>query len=124
MLASCLLIAIASAGFADGATSAADAVTLSDGTVVLGQVLEATPRGQLVLLVRREWAKTNAPAWLMKWEADEAPLVRAPGVNGRRGSPTGGDYARERPPPGVTPSSPASTARSASSRRYGRRPRS
>jgi hypothetical protein len=76
MLASCLLIVIASTGLADGAASAADAVTLSDGTVVHGQVLEATPRGQLVVLVRREWAKTNAPAWLMKWEADELPLVR------------------------------------------------
>lgn len=73
MLAPWVLIAFALTGYADAAS---DAVTLEDGSVVLGQVKDSTPRGGLVVLVRRDWARTNLPTRLGAWERAEAPLVR------------------------------------------------
>lgn len=57
-------------------TSAADAVTLRDGTVVLGQVIEPSPRGPLLFLVRRVWAEANAPSWARRWQEADAPRVK------------------------------------------------
>ena len=63
-------------GLADGAAlsgeSAADRVTLRDGTLILGQVAETSSRGSIRLLVRRGWAEANAPEWLKKWKAAES----------------------------------------------------
>jgi hypothetical protein len=56
-------------------TSAADSVTLRDGTVVLGQVVEPAPRGTLRLLVRRAWAQGHLPDWARRWQEAEAPRV-------------------------------------------------
>jgi hypothetical protein len=52
--------------------SAADAVTLRDGTIVLGQVAEAPPRGLFLMYVRRAWAEANVPEQAKKWEAGAA----------------------------------------------------
>lgn len=70
-----LLLGLSLMAFADD-DSAADVITLSDGAVVRGQVTEGTPRGGLVVLVRRDWAKAKVPAWFQKWERAEAPLIR------------------------------------------------
>src|SRR4051794_668529 len=61
-------------GTAPGA--AADAVTLRDGRVVLGQVVESAPRGKVIVLVRREWAKGQLPEWAKRWETAEAAGAR------------------------------------------------
>lgn len=55
---------------------AADVVTLRDGKVVLGEVTEPAGRAPLVLLTRRERARKDAPEWVQRWEAAEAPLAR------------------------------------------------
>lgn len=52
--------------------SAADVVTLRDGKLALGQVVEPAPRGKVVLIIRRAWAQEHLPDWLKKWEAAEA----------------------------------------------------
>lgn len=59
-----------------GADPAADAVTLRDGKVVLGQVVEAAPRGKITLVVRRAWAEKNVPDRFKVWTAAEAPFVK------------------------------------------------
>ena len=56
--------------------SVADSVTLRDGSVVLGQVLESERRGPVVVLVRRGWAGANLPEKRTAWEKAEAPVVR------------------------------------------------
>jgi hypothetical protein len=78
MVAAGFLIGLASLGQAPPPSKhpAADAVTLRDGKVVLGQLLESDRRGPLVVLVRRAWAGANAPEKLAAWEKAEAPLVR------------------------------------------------
>lgn len=65
---------------ADGAGSAADVVTLNDGTVLNGQVVGGAGFGGRTVLVRRDWARGNAPEWLGRWERQEAPKV----LHGRR----------------------------------------
>jgi hypothetical protein len=52
--------------------TAADVLTLRDGQVALGQVVEPAPRGKVVFLVRREWARTHIRDWAQRWEAAEA----------------------------------------------------
>jgi hypothetical protein len=52
--------------------TAADVVTLRDGTVVLGQVAEAPPRGLFLFYVRRAWAETNVAESAKRWEAAAA----------------------------------------------------
>jgi hypothetical protein len=47
-------------------------VSLRDGKVILGQVLEIPPRGRIPVVVRRDWAKANLPEKLRAWEAAEA----------------------------------------------------
>ena len=56
--------------------SAADAVTLRDGTVVLGQVVEPSPRGALTIIARRAWAEKKWPELAKRWEAAEEPALR------------------------------------------------
>jgi hypothetical protein len=57
-------------------SSAADVIELRDGSSLLGQVYEPAPLGGLVVLVRRDWAQANLPAWLKVWQREEVPLVR------------------------------------------------
>ena len=59
-----------------GADLAADSVTLRDGKVILGQLVEDAPRGRIALIVRREWAKEAVPDRLKAWEAAEAPWIK------------------------------------------------
>lgn len=57
--------------------AAADAITLKDGKVVLGQVVESPDRrAPLVILVRRGWAEANLPEQAAAWEKAEAPTIR------------------------------------------------
>ena len=63
---------------ADGPPSmtetAADAVTLREGAVVLGQVGEPAPRGALAILVRRSWAEDKLADRAKRWQEAEAPI--------------------------------------------------
>jgi hypothetical protein len=52
--------------------TAADVITLRDGTVVLGQMAEAPPRGLILFYVRRAWAEANVPDPAKRWESDAA----------------------------------------------------
>src|SRR5947209_2371767 len=70
-----LVAAILAAGPGPEAT-AADAVTLRDGKVVLGQLVEPTPRGKILLVVRREWAEAHVPDLFPRWQAAETPWLR------------------------------------------------
>lgn len=54
----------------------ADAVTLRDGKVVLGQVVEPAPPGRVAVIVRRAWAKKNLPERFRAWESVEAPTIK------------------------------------------------
>jgi len=56
--------------------TAADAVTLRDGSVVLGQLAESTARGPLVIYVRRAWAEANLPERAKRWIEVEKPELR------------------------------------------------
>ena len=50
---------------------AADAVTLKDGKTLLGQVFDASPKGGLIVIVRRAWAEETLPEWAAKWSTAE-----------------------------------------------------
>jgi hypothetical protein len=56
--------------------SAADAIVLRDGRVLLGQVIASPPRGKVVVLVRRAWAEKNLPDMAKRWEAAQAPSMK------------------------------------------------
>ena len=56
--------------------SVADAVTLRDGKVLLGQVLESDRRGPLLVLARRAWVEANLPDRAAVWSKAEAPITR------------------------------------------------
>ena len=51
------------------AATAADRITLRDGSVVLGLVtsVAAGPRGGVDLLVRRDWADKHVESWAKRW---------------------------------------------------------
>jgi hypothetical protein len=49
----------------------ADALTLRDGKTLLGQILDPSPRGTYIVLVRRAWAEANLPGWVDKWKATD-----------------------------------------------------
>ena len=68
MWISLLLVAALGAG-----DSASDAITFRDGKTLRGQVVDPSPRGKLVLIVRRAWAETNLPERSRIWTAAEAP---------------------------------------------------
>jgi hypothetical protein len=56
--------------------TAADAVTRRDGSVVLGQVVEPSPRGAVTMYVRRAWAEVNLPGLAKRWSDAEQPEQR------------------------------------------------
>ncbi len=56
--------------------SAADAITLRDGKIILGQVVEPPPRGKLVVIVRRSWVEKQLPDRFRAWKAAEAPSLK------------------------------------------------
>ncbi len=68
-LATCVALSLA-------ADPAADSVSLRDGKVILGQVIEPPPRGKILVLVRRAWAETNLPDRFRTWQAAEAPSLK------------------------------------------------
>jgi hypothetical protein len=71
-----LVLALVSAANPAPPDCAADLITLRDGTVVRGGVVENSPRAGLVVVVRRDWARKNVPELAKRWEADEAPIVK------------------------------------------------
>ncbi len=56
--------------------SAADVVTLKDGSVVRGQVVDPNDRGKLIFIVRRAWAEAELPERARAWRAAEAPWMK------------------------------------------------
>ncbi|MDR3634215.1 MAG: hypothetical protein P4L84_10435 [Isosphaeraceae bacterium] len=54
----------------------ADALTLRDGKVVLGQAIEPAPRGTFLFVVRRAWVEAHLPDLAKRWEADERIMAR------------------------------------------------
>jgi hypothetical protein len=56
--------------------TAADVITLRDGSIILGQVAEPATRGPLVIYLRRAWAEANLPPRAKRWEAAEGPELR------------------------------------------------
>ncbi len=84
--------------------STADAVTLRDGTLVLGEVLDPSSRGKLLMVVRRAWAESELPDRAKTWRAAEAPwmkraraerLARLEAWRRERSMALGGDAAPE-----------------------------
>src|SRR4051812_34722526 len=67
-----MAIIVLLAALAVGSSSAADAVVLRDGKVVLGQIIDAPPRGKLRVVVRRAWAREVLPDRAAAWEKAEA----------------------------------------------------
>jgi hypothetical protein len=62
---------------ADVPSSVVDRVTLSDGSVVLGEILEPPPaRGMTAMIVRRAWVREHVPAQAARWEAAERGAVK------------------------------------------------
>ncbi len=80
MLVALLMWGATVPALADLSGTASDAITLEDGSVVRGQVAEGARFGGVTVLVRRDWARRNAPAWLSRWERQELPLI----LRGRR----------------------------------------
>ncbi len=76
MLAFGLMIALAVVPGTPPAGSAADAVSLRDGKVLLGQVVDSDRRGPLLVLARRAWVEANLPDHAEAWAKAEAPLAR------------------------------------------------
>jgi hypothetical protein len=56
--------------------TAADAITLRDGSVLLGQVAGSGPFGVVNVVARRAWVEENLPAQTRRWEGVEAARVR------------------------------------------------
>jgi hypothetical protein len=69
----CLVMLAAGAARDD---TAADVVTLRSGQEVLGQVVEPSPRGSMLVVVRRAWAEEQLPELAKRWETAEAGAVR------------------------------------------------
>jgi hypothetical protein len=59
-----------------GGDPTADSVTMRDGKVILGQIVEPAPRGRLLVIVRRAWAEKNVPDRFNAWKAVEAPTLK------------------------------------------------
>jgi hypothetical protein len=74
MIAPFLVLLLPLAGADPG--SAADRILLSDGDVILGQVLDNGPPNLLRLVVRRDWAREHLPDRLAYWEKLEATRAR------------------------------------------------
>jgi hypothetical protein len=65
-------------GAAAEGDSAADRLTLKDGSVALGLVTSATsgPRSSVDFLVRRDWAEKNLKAHLTRWDRSSGATTR------------------------------------------------
>ena len=74
-----LLVLVTQAANGDTRPSAADRITLKDGSVVLGLVTATTPgpRGSVEFLVRREWAEKAVKEQTKKWDRSTAGTIRA-----------------------------------------------
>ncbi len=72
-----LLVAETSRGEAPG-VSAADRITLRDGSIVLGVVNGTTagPHGSVEILVRRDWAEKAVKSRAQQWDRSSAASVR------------------------------------------------
>ncbi len=57
-------------------TRAADTVTLRDGKIVSGELLEPASAGSVGFQVRRAWVREHLPEWTDRWEAAEGPQNR------------------------------------------------
>src|SRR3954454_7861655 len=71
-----ILVALTVGGDSPPSETAADEITLRDGKVLLGQVVEPAPRGTLSVVVRRSWAESELPDWYARWKNAEAPSIR------------------------------------------------
>jgi hypothetical protein len=73
-----LVVAETSRGDAPPPSSAADRITLRDGSIVLGVVNATTPgpRGSVEFLVRRDWAEKALKARAQQWDRSTAASVR------------------------------------------------
>src|SRR5262249_19747436 len=76
MTSGLILIGLVALAAGHAPETAADAVTLRDGSVVLGQSIEPSPRGMLTMLVRRAWAEARLPGRAAKWQEAETPTLR------------------------------------------------
>src|SRR4051812_21023360 len=70
------LLVLTQAKPVDRPETTADSVTLRDGTTILGQVVDGSPRGPLMFLVRRAWAEAHLPDRARRWDAIEGPELR------------------------------------------------
>jgi hypothetical protein len=103
LVAAVLSLALVSADPPAGrasARTAADAVVLRDGKVLLGETVEPSPRGALWVHVRRDWARENLPEWAERWRAAETPATRR--AIAQRGARLEA-WRRERPGPPYGP---------------------
>ena len=53
----------------------ADVVNLKNGSSVLGEFVESTHNGGMLMIVRRDWAKSQHPSAIDKWEKNESEVV-------------------------------------------------
>lgn len=74
-----VLLLGAESAIGDPPRSAADRITLRDGSIVLGVVVATTPgpRGSVEFLVRREWAENALKDQAKRWDRSTAATVRA-----------------------------------------------
>jgi hypothetical protein len=77
-LALSFLLLGAGRSLGDEPASAADRITLRDGSVVLGVVNATTPgpRGFVEFLVRRDWAEESLNSHVKQWDRSTAPIIR------------------------------------------------
>jgi hypothetical protein len=70
------LVWVLTTGVPASPITAADRVTLRDGSVLLGQVAESSSRNGLKVIVRRTWVDVNLPDRAQHWRATERPTLR------------------------------------------------
>jgi hypothetical protein len=70
------LVLLAALVMAGPPETAADVISLRDGKVVLGQIVDGAPKGKLLVVVRRAWAEKAAPDRFKAWEKAEAPAIK------------------------------------------------
>jgi hypothetical protein len=72
-LVAVLLVGADAAAPLDGA---ADVISLRDGKVLLGEVIESSPRGSTVVIARRGWVESNLAEWSARWQSAEKPALK------------------------------------------------